>query len=249
MEKITDELLARIAERAKDPQRRYMMAAEDEARVELSLEEIERREEAWTRRNLARSAAVTGEEMSAEDIERSMVEWRASRDAVRRDMEAQMRAWGQTPPATKSVIETDDYFRVSSDPPGAKPLQPPPTESEWKALEQITGRPVPEDLKRLYTISDGGFGPGFTGLNSVQLIGAGCEDFRRRGPDYCGTVLYPDSFIPLATERLDYHYDLETGRIISSNAHWENEDLEAEDIYDVAFQSLADMMEDWLRRL
>ena len=94
MDEMTDELLARIAERARDPKRRYMKAAEDEARVELPIEEIERREEEWTRRNLARSAAASGEEMSAEDVERYMGEWRASRDAVRRDMEAQMRAWG-----------------------------------------------------------------------------------------------------------------------------------------------------------
>lgn len=248
MEMITNELLSRIAERARDPNRRYMMAAEDEARIELSIDEIERREEAWTRRSLIRSVAALGEELSAEDIERHMAEWRASRDDMRRGMEAQMRAWGQIPPATKSVIESDDFFRVSSDPPGATPLQPPPTESEWKALEQIAGRAVPEDLKRLYSISNGGFGPGFTGLNAVHLIGAGCEDFRRRGPDYCGTVIYPKSFVPLATENLDYHYDLDTGRIISSNAHWENEELEAEDIYNVAFQSLTGMMEDWLLR-
>ena len=244
---MTDELLARIAERARDPKRRYMTAAEDEARVELPIEEIERREEAWTRKNLARSAAE-GEEMSAEDVERYMDEWRASRDAVRRDMEAQMRAWGQTPPTTKSFIETEHHISVSSEPAGARPLQPPPTESDWKALEQIAGQPIPEDLKRLYTISDGGFGPGFTGLMPVQLIGAGCEDYRRRGPDYCGTVAYPDSFIPLATETLDYHYDLDTGRIISSNSHWEDQELGSDEIYDVAFQSLGAMMEDWLSR-
>ncbi|MBM1172048.1 SMI1/KNR4 family protein [Microvirga arabica] len=248
MDEMTDELLARIAERARDPKRRYMKAAEDEARIELPVEEIERREEEWTRRNLARSAAASGEEISAEDVERYMDEWRASRDAARRDMEAQMRAWGQTPPKTKSFIETEHYIRASSEPPGARPLQPPPTENDWKALERIVGRSVPEDLKRLYTISDGGFGPGFTGLNAVQLIGAGCEDHRRRGPDYCGTVPYSESFIPLATERLGYHYDLDTGRIISSNAHWEDEELEPDDIYAIAFQSLAAMMEDWLSR-
>lgn len=228
--------------------RRYMKAAEDEARVELPVEEIDRREEEWTRRNLARSAAASGREMSSEDIERCIDEWRLSRDATRRAMEAQMRAWGQTPPKTRSFIETEDYVGASSEPPGAKPLVPPPTEADWTALEQIVGHAIPEDLKRLYTVSDGGFGPGFTGLHTVQLIGSSCEDYRRRGPDYCGTVVYPDSFIPLASERLDYHYDLATGRIISSNQNWENEELEPEDIYDIAFQSLAEMMEDWLRR-
>ncbi len=52
MREMTDELLARIAAKAADPTRRYMKAAEDEARIELPVEEIERREEAWTRRNL-----------------------------------------------------------------------------------------------------------------------------------------------------------------------------------------------------
>ena len=155
-------------------------------------------------------------------------------------------AWGQTPPATKSFIETEHHIGASSEPPGAKPLQPPPSESDWAQLEQIVGRSLPEDLKALYNISDGGFGPGFAGLHPVQLIGSYCEDYRRRGPDYCGTIAYPASFVPLATETLDYHLDLDTGRIISSNQNWDNDGLEAEDIYDIAFQSLADMMENWV---
>lgn len=248
METITEELLSRIAERARDPKRRYMLASEDEARVELPLDEIERREEEWTRRNYIRSAAIMGRDMAADDIERYMHEWRTSRDTIREAMDAQMRAWGQRLPTTQSLIETDDAFRVSSDPPGAKPLKRPPSESDWEALDNVAGRPVPEDLRRLYSISDGGFGPGYYGLNSVQLITAGCDDFRRRGPDYCNSISYPLSFIPLAGETLDYHYDLDTGRIISSNAHWESDDLDVEDIYNVAFQSLAALMEDWLRR-
>ena len=159
-----------------------------------------------------------------------------------------MRAWGQTPPKTMSFLETEHYVGASSAPPGAKPLRAPAIESDWKALEQIVGRSIPGDLKRLFTISDGGFGPGFTGLNAVQGIGDAVEDYRRRGPDYCGTVVYPDSFIPLATEMLDYHYDLDTGRIISSNQNWENDGLEPEDIYDIAFPNLAAMMEAWLKR-
>lgn len=188
MEKLTDKLLARIALKASDSKRRYMKAAEDESRIELPVEEIERREEDWTRRNLVRSAAANGQEKSSEEVERCMHEWRASRDITRAAMEAQMRAWGQTPPTTKSFIETEDYIGASNDPPGAKPLRSPPTDGDWNTLEQLVGRPVPKDLKRLYAISDGGFGPGFTGLHSVQLIGSFYEDFCRRGPDYCGTV-------------------------------------------------------------
>lgn len=248
MDGLTDELLARIAERAHDPRRRYMTAAEDEARVELSVVEIERREEEWTRRLVARSHAQEGKELAREEVERHMEEWRASRDAMRDQMNAQMRSWGQTPPETKSLIETDSYFRVSSEPPGAKPLRQPPSESDWKALEKVADRPVPADLKRLYSISDGGFGPGFTGLNPVHLISAGSEDFRRRGPDYCGSVAYPSAFLHLAAAELDYHYDLDTNRIISSNSRWEDQGLEAHHIYEVAFENLAEMMEDWLSR-
>ena len=156
------------------------------------------------------------------------------------------RAWGQTPPLVQSVIETEDHFGISSDPPGAKPLVPAPKDSDWAKLEKLVGQKIPEDLKRLYGISDGGFGPGFTGLHPVELIASACEDFRRRGPDYCGSIIYPDSFIPIAAEQLDYHYDLETRRIISSNQNWENDGLDVEEIYDIAFQSLAAMMEDWV---
>lgn len=248
MEHMSDELLARIAKRANDPARRYMQAAEDEARTELPTEEIDRREEAWTRRNLVRSIDSGGPEMSEEEVESAMLEWRASRDAMNQQMAAQMRAWGQTPPATKSYVETEHHFSVSSRPAGAAPLQPPPTEGDWTVLERTLGRSIPNDLKRLYTIADGGFGPGFRGLHSVQIIGGSCEDYRRRGPDYSGTIKYPESFIPLASEMLDYHYDLETGRIVSSNSRWEDEGLASEGVYDIAFRTLAEMMEDWLSR-
>ena len=248
MDDLTDELLAKIAERANDPRRRYMTAAEDEARVELPVAEIELREEEWTRRLVVQSHARQGKELAPEEVEQHMDEWRASRDAMRDQMYEQMRSWGQTPPETKTLIETDSYFRVSSEPPGAKQLQPAPSEGDWKALEEVAGRPLPAGLKSLYSVSDGGFGPGFTGLNPVYLIGAGTEDFRRRGPDYCGTLEYPDAFLHLATAELDYHYDLDTGRIISSDSHWEDQGLEAHQIYEVAFENLAEMMEDWLSR-
>lgn len=126
MKEMTDELLARIAARAADPKRRYMKAAEDEARIELPVEEIERREEDWTRRNLVRSAAATGQEMSSEEVERCMDEWRASREATRLAMEAQMRAWGQTPPATKSFIETETVSVHLPNPPEPKRCSGPP---------------------------------------------------------------------------------------------------------------------------
>jgi len=219
MTEMTDELLAHIAERAADPNRRYMTAAEDQTAVELPTEEIRRR---------------------FDEVDDT------AGDAFRA-MQDKMREWGFDI-RKMSFVERDDSIGASTKPPGSAPLAAPPSESDWARLEQIVERPVPEELRRLYSISDGGFGPGFTGLNTVQQIGAFCEDLRRRGPDYCGTIAYPDSFIPIASETLDYHYDLDTGRIISSNQDWDNDGLEAEDIYDIAFQNLAAMMEDWLQR-
>ena len=255
MTEISDELLARIAQRAADPNRRYVTAAEDQSRVELPVEEIGRRFDEWQVGNeeRAREAALR-DGMTAEEYEKNVqlnreIEARSGGVPSPLDLiQAQMRAWGQTPPSTMSFVETDGHIGASTDPPEAKPLAPRPSDSDWLELERIVGRSMPADLKRLYSIADGGFGPGFTGLNDVRSIGLNCEDFRRRGPDYCATVAYPESFLPIAGEMLDYHYDLDTGRIISSDSEWHNHELEPEDIYDVAFQSLAAMMEGWLAR-
>ena len=219
MSEMSDELLRRIAERAADPKRRYMTAAEDESRVALPIEEIEKK---------FRSFSPEAGDMF-------------------REMQARLRASGRDKPTMSFVQREDGSVGASSDPLGAKPLAPPPGERDWDELEQVFGYPIPDDLKRLYSIADGGFGPGFTGLNPVQRIASYCEDFRRVGPDYCGTIHYPESFLPIAGETLNYHYDVETGRIISSNEDWVNDGLEKEDVYDIAFQSLAEMMENWLQ--
>lgn len=248
MNGIKDELLMKIAEPAKDPKRRYRAALEDEMRVELPVAEIERREEEWTRRLIVRSSALDSNDLAPQEAERYLAEWRVSRDAMRDQMNAQMRARGQTPPETKCLLETEQQFSASSAPSGAKPLAPPPSEYDWNALERFAGRPIPTDLKHLYSISDGGFGPGITGLNTVQLIKAGSKDFRRRGPDYCGTVKYTNFYLHLAGENLDFYYDLGANCNISCNSNWEEQGLQIYEIYNVAFGSLAEMMEEWLCR-
>lgn len=231
MAEISDELLARIRARAADSDRRYMTAAEDQSRIELSTDEIQRR----------------FDERDREEIEAGREPGLGQGDLFRM-MQDKLREWGVERP-TMSFLERDDgTMGASSEPAGAKPLPPPPMPGDWATLEQIVGRPMPDDLKRLYSIANGGFGPGFTGLNPLESVGSNYTDFRRRGPDYCGSIDYPASFVPIASEMLDYHYDLDTGRIISSNQDWVNDELEPEDIYDIAFQSLASMLENWLER-
>ena len=186
MSEMSDELLARIAKRAADPNRRYMTAAEDQSSVELPTGEIQRRFDDVgddSRRCLPDDAGQD-----------ARVGLRLGEDELRR---AERRI-------LRGVIKCSGGSTVG---PAANRRR------LGQRLERIVGRPMPEDLKRLYSISDGGFGPGFTGLNPVQRIGSFHEDLRQRGPDYCGTVEYPASFLPIAGEMLDYHYDLDTGRI------------------------------------
>jgi len=217
MTNLTDDLVARVTERALQPSLRHMTAARNARAVSLPTKEIAQK-----------FAAISPE----------------TGDAFRM-IQDKMAAFGHSMP-TMSFVEFEGGFSTSSDAPGTKPLAPPPGEGDWRALEAIAGAPIPDDLRQLYAIADGGFGPGFTGLHSVQPVGANCEDLRRRGPDYCGSIAYPASFLPIAEEALSYHYDLDTGRIISANQDWVNDGLEAEDIYDIAHQSLAAMMEHWL---
>ena len=231
MAEISDELMDRIRKRAADPDRRYMTAAEDQSRIDLPTQEIEGR----------------FDELDRKEIEAGREPGLGHGDLFRM-MQDKMREWGVERPTMSFIEREDGSMGASSEPAGSKPLARPPAESDWARLEQAIGRPIPDDLKRIYSIADGGFGPGFTGLNSLEGIGSSYEDFRRRGPDYCGTISYPSSFLPIAAEMLDYHYDLDTGRIISSNQDWVNDGLEPEDIYDIAFQSLSAMMEDWLER-
>ena len=218
MTTLSESLIARITGRALDPKRRYRLAAEDERAVSLPTDAIAQK--------FDDSSSEAGD--------------------VFRQMQARMASMGFSMP-TMSLIETPGGMSASSEPPGARPLASPPGESDWAELEAIAGAPIPADLKQLYAIADGGFGPGDRGLLTVKLIGAYCEDLRRRGPDYCGDILYPASFLPIAEETLNYHYDLDTGRIISSNQYWHNDGLEPEDVYDIAHQSLAAMMEHWLQ--
>ena len=159
MTEMTDELLARIAQRASDPKRRYMTAAKEQAdhdlAVELSVEEIERRLEEIDREELARWRVDDGGPTKAD---------------LFRMMQAQARAFGKCRSTMWWVERDDGSTRYSGGRPQVKPLESAPGSSDWDKLEHVTGRQIPDDLKRLYSISDGGFGPGFTGLNSVETI-------------------------------------------------------------------------------
>lgn len=218
MARLQQDLIARIAQRAQDPRRRYLLAAEDESGVALSMSEIERK--------LDQSNSHAAEALQL--------------------VLKQMKHRGLNLPRMTLVDRADGVISASSQARGAKPLAPPPAKADWQELETIMGRAVPEELKELYTIADGGFGPGARGLYPVRQIASAYQDLRRRGPDYCGTIDYPQGFLPIAEEKLQYHYCVETGHIVTSNQDWENDGLPATQIFEVAFPTLADMMKAWL---
>jgi hypothetical protein len=220
MASLSQDVLARVAERARDPMRRYRLAAEDGGGVTLPVEQIQQR--------FDDNPLGGGEAFQM--------------------MQEQMKRWGMSMPSM-TFNDAGGHISASSDQPGVKPLPDPATRSSWRTLEAKLGRDIPEELMRLYTIADGGFGPGFHGLNTIRQIDSNRDDFLRRGPDYCNSVDYPPTFLPLASEERDFHYDLGSGRIISSNEYWtEEEDASADRIYQPAFDSLTAMMEEWLAR-
>src|ERR1700741_353282 len=105
MSNMSDELLARIAERAADPNRRYMTAAEDQSRVELPTDEIQRR---FDQRDRDQFDAGRAPGLGEGDMFRMM-----------RD---KMREWGFNPDKMSFIEREDGTMGASTNPPGSTPL-------------------------------------------------------------------------------------------------------------------------------
>jgi hypothetical protein len=141
-------------------------------------------------------------------------------------------------------------YRLGGEPIGPQPLAAPPSEAAIAAAEAQTGRSFPEDLKQLYAIGDGGFGPG-GGLFPLyelvkryrELTG---EPFGPAGQDW------PAKLLPLFDEDpVLLCLDLESGAVVA----WDPEEIEDEDSdedwrrsFKPEHASLADAMADWLEQ-
>ena len=97
MSSLTPDFLARIAQRARDARRRYMMAAEDEGAVTLPVDEIERK----------------------------LDEGLPGGTEAFRMMQERMKAMGFNMPTMSFVERSDGSMSTSSELPGAKPLPAP----------------------------------------------------------------------------------------------------------------------------
>jgi len=133
-------------------------------------------------------------------------------------------------------------------PAGPQPLRSPPGEQALADAERMIGRPLPDDLRQLYAIGDGGFGPGgglFPLAELVERYGELTRDpYGPAGQDW------PKNLLPLFDENpvLDC-IDLGSGEIVA----WDPEEIEDEsndEDWQRSFKpehpSLAAMLEEWL---
>jgi hypothetical protein len=135
-------------------------------------------------------------------------------------------------------------------PTGPQPLQPAPGEQELEEAERAIGRPLPGEVRQLYAIGDGGFGPG-EGLMPLQEI---VERYREMTGEAFGPLgqPWPKRFLPLFEENPVLNcIDMDSGEMVA----WDPEEIEDEDSdqdwqrsFKVEHPSLAALMADWLGR-
>lgn len=143
----------------------------------------------------------------------------------------------------------DGSYRLGGDAP-AEPakLAGPPDEGSLGEAERRIGRALPAELRQLYSISDGGFGPGDGLFPLAELVERYLE--ATRGPCGPGGQLWPANLIPLFEQSPQLLcIDADSGRIIC----WDPElieDVEEGEDWDQSFvpeaDSLAALMDAWL---
>jgi hypothetical protein len=159
----------------------------------------------------------------------------------------QMERWGQTMPPIHVTRHDSGSLGASSEDPTNCPLAPPATEAGFRQLEEKVGRAIPHDLRQLYAIADGGFGPGIgPGLYSLERIGREYDDLRRRGPGYTGEADWPPHLLPLTDIVGPVSYDLERGVIVAFNDYYHDDELTIEQAFSDLHPSLETWLKDWL---
>ena len=133
-------------------------------------------------------------------------------------------------------------------PTGSQPLAPPPPEHELAEAERALGRALPDEVKQLYAIGDGGFGPGDGLMPLAEVV----DRYREMTSEPYGPLgqEWPRKLLPLFDENpVLTCIDLDSGEIVA----WDPEEIEEEDSdedwqnsFKVEHASLAAAMQDWL---
>lgn len=176
----------------------------------------------------------------------------ADENAAWNNVIEQMKAWGQSIPPMH-VMQGQGFTSASTERPDQYPLAQPATEADIAALEAALGRGLPEDLRQLYGIANGGWGPGIgftsglgTGFYSTARAVTEYDDLRRRGADYCNGVDWPERLVPIADMTGAVGYDLDTGEVVKFNEYYADEGLTPTKAFAVVAPDLATFLDDWL---
>jgi len=147
-----------------------------------------------------------------------------------------------------SMMGPGGIASIGGMPAGPQQLRPPPDEAAWAAAEQAIGRPLPGDLRQLYAIGDGGFGPGEGLMPLAELV----DRYREltRAPYGPLGQDWPNNLLPLFDEDPVLGcIDLDSGEMVA----WDPEEIEDEESdedwqrsFKVEHPSLAMRMSEWL---
>lgn len=220
MTEISGELLRRIAERARDPLRRTFMAG---ARTKAQ--------------PLDFGALVGGLSGSTSCATQGLI------GAVGK-MESLL--GGRMPNVVGAA--RGGMMTLSGSPAGPQPLPAPPGEDRLREAEAALGRSLPTEIRQLYEIADGGFGPG-DGLMPISEV---VDRYRTMTGAPFGPLgqPWPATLLPLFDEDpVLVSLDLESGKIVA----WDPEEIENENSeeswrrsFKVEFPTLAALMTKWL---
>ncbi|MDP9422909.1 MAG: SMI1/KNR4 family protein [Pseudomonadota bacterium] len=133
-------------------------------------------------------------------------------------------------------------------PTGPQPLAQAPAEQALKEAEAAIGRPLPEEVRQLYAIGDGGFGPGEGLFPLAELV----ERYRDLTDEPYGPLGqdWPKNLLPLFDENPALGcIDLDSGEIVA----WDPEEIEDEDSdedwqrsFKPEHPNLAALLQQWL---
>jgi hypothetical protein len=133
-------------------------------------------------------------------------------------------------------------------PTGPQSLASPPGEADLARAEAAIGRPLPAEVRQLYAISDGGFGPGEGLLPLAQLV----ERYRDLTLEPYGPLGqdWPKNLLPLFDESPVLScIDMDSGEIVA----WDPEEIEDEESdedwqrsFKLEYPDLAALMSHWL---
>ena len=139
---------------------------------------------------------------------------------------------------------------MSTAPSVAQPMAPPPPAADLDEAASILGRPLPAEVKQLYAIGDGGYGPGEGLFPLADLVS--CyrdltdEPYGPKGQDW------PKNLLPLFEEDpVLICIDLDNGAMVA----WDPEEIEDEDndedwarSFKPESPSLVALISDWLQK-